>query len=493
MDDDTAVEEVGEVSDAGDISDDYSSQLDEGNEVSEAGTKETEEADSKEINESLNNPEDSSDISSDAKEERTSEKEEASAAGSGKSAAGSGSEAGDGSKEEKGAGEVKETGSADDAKSWFDDKLAKLGDMNTTSQESKPESSPQDVQQKADEVADKADKSIEDADRKKADADKAGDPASAEKQKAEAEKEKGEAEKAKEEAKDLKEKGEKTPGEKKADFDKFGKDFRSNYMKEHGRPPSNDETLKAYEKEKGVDVSKLKGDELRQAAADRAEARTGKEATRDQVSDEIAKMSKNGESKDAVSQNMQNILDRTKDSFAENYLKNHPDASKEEIDKAHKEEALRAFAAYGPYQGYSDSVFGIKKDNIDPSFKDDNTVRMLGSFPDKINATGENGKEYQPSVNHLMNGLMNELAPNDAGKVNKGFWADAASSPGAELLKIFTGNEMEPGVTGTRAANSPQLQREFMENPAQALSNFLDDPGKYVSDASLTAMRSLVP
>jgi hypothetical protein len=207
-----------------------------------------------------------------------------------------------------------------------------------------------------------------------------------------------------------------------------------------------------------------------------------------------AQQAKSGD-KDATVQNTQNIMDRTREPFRENFTQKYKDdhdgrePSPEEIGKAHNEAFLKAFT-HERYQ--FDQAAGIEPDKIDSSFRDPMVKQMLSSYPDRINLTNPDGSEVKDvSINHVLSGIQWHGTDSDSpsSSLVKNTIGNGVNSHLAESLKPtgiygeFHKNGEEPGHSGIWAGASQKLQKEFLNDPVQGMKKFLENPSQYINDS----------
>jgi|GEM_PF-2080416 len=207
-----------------------------------------------------------------------------------------------------------------------------------------------------------------------------------------------------------------------------------------------------------------------------------------------AQKAKSGD-KDATVQNTQNIMDRTREPFNENFVQKYKgehdgkEPSPEEISKAHNEAFLKAFT-HERYQ--FDQAAGIEPDKIDSSFRDPMVKQMLSSYPDKIDLKNPDGSEVKDvSINHMLSGIQWHGTDSDSlsSSLLKNTIGNGVNSHLAESLKPtgiygeFHKNGEEPGHSGIWAGASQELQKEFLNDPVQGMKKFLENPSQYIDDS----------
>jgi hypothetical protein len=203
--------------------------------------------------------------------------------------------------------------------------------------------------------------------------------------------------------------------------------------------------------------------------------------------------------KEAIVQNVRNILDMTREKFTENYVKkykeehNGKEPTEQEVKQAHHEAFLKAQtqARYG--WGASAGIDPSKIDKVFfdtpvPEGYDGKTplvdgpvMRMLRSFPDLMDVGGYKGV----SINHLLSGIQYNNTEADSGTgLTKHTLGEGVNSHTAEELKTsgFFGewHREEKGHAGIWAGESGELGKAFLQDPSEALRSFLEHPDNYV-------------
>lgn len=296
-------------------------------------------------------------------------------------------------------------------------------------------------------------------------------------------------------------------------FEKFKKDHPArNYDAGNNIEFSETRQMADFMKQKyGIDVRNLNKDNYQDAVSKMTEAKTGQPATEEQKMKETGALAKSGISSEAVAQHTQNIMDKTRPEFTKNFTEkfqkdNGRKPSQEEITKAHGQEFLRAFCAFGPYggagkdgTGWGATVHGIEPTMVDSSFQKDEIKNMMDQYPNALEVPYSDGTVEKVSLPHALNQMegsfgktlpdVKNMAPWEKGVFNRSVALPWASGTFAEWLHKDQ-SEWEPGTIGSLAGESPALKEQFYKDPVDAIRGFCKDPRKYLLDV---ANREILP
>ncbi len=314
----------------------------------------------------------------------------------------------------------------------------------------------------------------------------------------------------------------KTPAEKKEDFKKFCDEYKekngkaqnpdklmdefrkSRFADEYGKQGGDPQDADKAYGSKG-DISSLKGDDFRNEIKERIEAETGKEAAKNEINSETARLSASGKSPEATIQNAQNIENAVKPGFEQRFREQNgipegqklSDEQQKKVDKEYNDAFLKAFVdqKYGHIPNFN-SLAGIDGDKVDPAFKTKEVSEMMKSFPDEASFNNLDGRTTEKaSIPHLLSMIQHETTSADSLGLSivKGVGNGIQTSNIAESMKkiptmlssitdsIIPMKE-EPGHTGLIAGLSPDLQAAFNRSAVDGLREFYNNAQQHVDN-----------